>query len=131
MFAKSHAGKFVLRIEDTDSARNVPGSMQAIENDLKWLSIIPDESPSCGGPFGPYSQSERLHIYQAHAEYLLEKESAYRCFCSAERLERLKKTFKSYDNKCRNLTSSEVKMLKEEKLPYCIRLKVLYLYFLY
>jgi glutamyl-tRNA synthetase len=64
LFSKSHGGKFVLRIEDTDQIRLVPDAVVKIENDLQWAGILPDESPSVGGPYGPYKQSERLGLYR-------------------------------------------------------------------
>jgi glutamyl-tRNA synthetase len=64
LFAKSRGGEFILRIEDTDQIRLVPGAVEKIENDLQWAGISPDESPSVGGPYGPYKQSERLGLYR-------------------------------------------------------------------
>jgi len=64
LFAKAHGGKFVLRIEDTDQSRLVPDAVEKIENDLQWAGILPDESPSVCGPYGPYKQSERLGLYR-------------------------------------------------------------------
>lgn len=64
LFAKSHGGKFILRIEDTDQSRQVPDAVEKIESDLQWAGILPDESPSVCGPYGPYKQSERLGLYR-------------------------------------------------------------------
>lgn len=64
LFARSNNGSFILRIEDTDQARSVPGAIEKIENDLLWAGIIPDEDPIRGGPVGPYIQSKRLEIYK-------------------------------------------------------------------
>lgn len=64
LFAKSHGGKFILRIEDTDQSRIVPDAADKFENDLQWVGIVPDESPSIGGPYGPYKQSDRLSLYR-------------------------------------------------------------------
>lgn len=86
LFARRHGGDFLLRIEDTDRARTVPGAVDGIQRALVWAGIEPDEGPSRGGPVGPYSQSERLHLYAAAAEELIKRGAAYRCFCSAERL---------------------------------------------
>lgn len=91
LFAKSQGGQFVLRIEDTDQTRLVPGAMQQLEQDLTWAGLVPDESPSLGGSYGPYVQSERLHLYQGQAQNLLQSGAAYRCFCSERRLEMLRK----------------------------------------
>ncbi|MCL4147339.1 UNVERIFIED_CONTAM: hypothetical protein GTU68_033448, partial [Idotea baltica] len=123
LFAKSHNGKFILRIEDTDTARTIPESIEGIQNDLQWLSLTPDESPNNGGSFGPYVQSERAHLYQKYAEELLQKNSAYKCFCSLDRLRDLRKASLSYDNKCRSLTPEQVEILMKKNVHYCIRLK--------
>ena len=83
IFAKSHKnGKFILRIEDTDQNRLVPNAVAQLENLLQWSQLIPDESPSKGGPHGPYIQSQRLQIYKDSVQILLENGSAYKCFCS-------------------------------------------------
>src|SRR6266478_3116952 len=82
-FAKKSGGKFLLRIEDTDRARSTPESEAAILRALSWVGLGWDEGPDIGGPHGPYRQSERAAIYREHAEILLSRERAYRCFCSA------------------------------------------------
>lgn len=64
LFAKSHGGTFILRIEDTDQSRVVPGALQQLEKDLEWAGIISDEGPSPGGSFGPYVQSKRVNLYK-------------------------------------------------------------------
>jgi len=64
LFARANNGKFILRIEDTDQKRIVPGAAEQLEHDLEWAGIPPDESPLRGGPFGPYTQSQRLHLYK-------------------------------------------------------------------
>lgn len=64
LFAKAHNGRFILRIEDTDQSRLVPGAAQQLEDDLGWAGIEIDEGPNCGGDFGPYAQSHRLKIYE-------------------------------------------------------------------
>lgn len=128
IFARQHNGKFVLRIEDTDQARIMPGSADEIETVLQWAGIGPDESPRLGGPYGPYEQSKRLHLYREHAERLLAEGKAYRCFCSPNRLELLRK-FQArnrertrYDGKCKHLTASEIEeKLAETNNRYVIR----------
>src|SRR5262245_44923565 len=87
-FARRHNGQFVLRIEDTDRQRSTAKSEKAIIDSLRWLGLTWDEGPDIGGPYGPYRQSERGEFYRKHADRLLESGDAYRCFCSAERLER-------------------------------------------
>nr|CAD7456574.1 unnamed protein product [Timema tahoe] len=130
LFAKNHGGTFVLRIEDTDQSRVVPDTVEKLERDLKWAGIVPDESPSVGGQFGPYTQSKRLDIYRAQVNHLLETGAAYPCFCSDTRLGLLKREalrnrqVPRYDNKCRHLSRED----RREKLnrydSYCIRFKL-------
>jgi glutamyl-tRNA synthetase len=90
-FAMQNNGKFILRIEDTDQARSTKESEQAILEAVKWLGIKWHEGPEVEGDFGPYRQSERFDIYKKHAEMLIEKGHAYRCFCTSERLDALRK----------------------------------------
>jgi len=109
LFARHSGGSFVLRIEDTDTARSDASHEKTIMEELKWLGIDWDEGPDRGGPRGPYRQSERLGVYAEHATRLVDKGLAYRCFCSRERLEELKAeqikkgTPPRYDNRCRGL----------------------------
>lgn len=130
LFAKKNNGKFILRIEDTDQKRVKPDSVQNLMSMLKWTDLLPDESPESGGPFAPYIQSERLEIYKEKASILLQSGAAYRCFCSETRLNLLKKEAqlrnlnRGYDNKCRNLTSSEQKQLLSEGKTFTIRFKI-------
>ncbi len=84
LFAKNKGGDFIVRIEDTDTKRNIAnGEASQLEN-LEWLGITPDESPQHGGEFGPYRQTERIDIYNKYVNELLEKGIAYECFCSPE-----------------------------------------------
>ncbi|MEX2319835.1 MAG: glutamate--tRNA ligase family protein, partial [Saccharospirillum sp.] len=104
-FAKSQGGEFILRIEDTDQVRSTPESEAAILNSLNWLGLSWDEGPDCGGPHGPYRQSDRKAIYQDHAETLLENGHAFHCFCTAERLDEMRKHqqeqgLSGYDGHC-------------------------------
>src|SRR3989344_877944 len=85
VFAKKNDGQFLIRIEDTDRARLVPGSEKRILSSLDWLGIPYDEGPDLGGPHAPYRQSERLEVYKKHAEELIEKNHAYYCFCTTDR----------------------------------------------
>lgn len=118
IFAHQNNGKFILRIEDTDQSRVIPGAEKEIEDILEWANLCPDESPRLGGPFGPYRQSTRIELYRQHAERLLDDGLAYRCFCSQTRLELLRRYQAKnrqkihYDRHCRNLTSREI----QEKL---------------
>lgn len=130
LFAKSMKGDFILRIDDTDVDRFVKNSVDDIIRSLKWLSINWNEGPKVGGPFAPYYQSKRLHIYNKYADELVKKGRAYYCFCTPARLEILKRTqiaqgivATKYDGRCRNLTEREVKNLKKSKKYYVIRFK--------
>jgi glutamyl-tRNA synthetase len=113
VFAKKHGGKFVLRIEDTDRARSTRESEEAILRALRWVGLGWDEGPDVGGPHGPYRQSERGELYQREAKVLLDKGAAYRCFCTAERIEGLRLEqrkqgkFIGYDGHCRGLERAE------------------------
>jgi glutamyl-tRNA synthetase len=94
-FARAHGGQFLLRIEDTDQSRSTPESEQAILDSLRWLGLSWDEGPDVGGPHGPYRQSERVVIYQQHAEQLLAAGYAFRCFRTPEELEALRESKRS------------------------------------
>ncbi|KAJ4305759.1 Glutamate--tRNA ligase mitochondrial [Kalmusia sp. IMI 367209] len=89
LLAKATGGQFLLRIEDTDQKRTVPDAESRLFRDLRWAGLEWDEGPEVGGPYGPYKQSERSELYQQHAHKLLDNGHAYRCFCSAERLNAL------------------------------------------
>ena len=130
-FARSQGGKFLLRIEDTDQERYSDASLQDLYDTLAWLGVDWDEGPLKGGPCGPYVQSERFEIYREYAERLVEQGQAYRCFCTAERLEalreeqqRTKSSEQGYDRHCRHLTSEQVAELQAAGIPSVIRLKV-------
>lgn len=129
VFAKKNRGKYIIRIEDTDRARFSEESEDGILKYLKWLSLDWDEGPDIGGEYGPYKQSEREYI--KYANQLLEKGTAYRCFCSSGRLQKLRdrqrglKLAPGYDGKCRNLSKEEIEKNLSEGVPYTIRLKVL------
>ncbi|EKD80096.1 MAG: hypothetical protein ACD_40C00206G0003 [uncultured bacterium] len=128
--ARQNKGQFIVRIEDTDRARFVEGAVDIIFDALKWLGLTHDEGPDIGGPHAPYTQSERLPIYQEYAQKLVDKEQAYYCFCTKERLEQVrtgalaKKELPRYDRHCRHLPESEVQKNLSAKLPHVIRLKV-------
>ncbi len=113
LFARHHGGKFIVRVEDTDQNRLVPGATDAVLEALDWLEIQWDEGPRVGGSYGPYFQSERLEIYQKLADELMDRERAYRCYCSEERLKEMReaqsraKQAIGYDRHCRNLSKDE------------------------
>ncbi len=131
LFARSRGGVFVLRIEDTDRERFRADAMQDIYDTFRWLGIAWDEGPDKGGPCGPYVQSERREIYRRKTEELLARGAAYKCFCTAERLERLREEQAArkaertgYDRHCRSLTAAEVAALEAQGKPFVVRLKV-------
>ena len=130
LFARHTGGTFILRIEDTDQDRVVPGSLEAIYESLRWLGLTWDEGPEVGGPFGPYFQSERLPIYRTYAEQLIASGHAYRCFCTEERLARLRAAQEArkepprYDRFCRSLPAAEVAGRVRAGEPHVIRLAV-------
>jgi glutamyl-tRNA synthetase len=130
LFATKNNGKLVLRIEDTDQERIIPGSIENLISTLKVMGIHYHEGPDQGGAFAPYVQSKRVKIYRQHARSLIENGSAYYCFCSEERLsalreEQLKQNLQTkYDGKCRNLPSSVAKNKISARESYVIRLKM-------
>ena len=129
-FARSHGGQFILRIEDTDRVRSTAASEQAILDSLRWLGLDWDEGPDAGGPHGPYRQRERGDIYRKHADQLLEKDHAFRCFCSSERLDTLraeqmaKQQPVGYDGHCLHLTSADIAARLAANQPHVVRMKV-------
>ena len=130
LFARRHQGTFVLRIEDTDLERSTDASIDRIVEDLKWLGIIWDEGPDQDGPEGPYRQSQRLFIYREFADRLFQEGKSYKCFCSEERLEKLRKEQLSkrrmprYDGRCRSLTQGEIAEMESSGLHPVLRFQV-------
>src|SRR5579862_8882427 len=128
VIADANNGIFILRIEDTDQQRVVPGAIEEIIGALQWLGVNPDEGPNIGGKYGPYLQSERLPIYQIAAKWLVAKGNAYHCFCTAERLQELRKQqelqgqMPMYDRHCRNLSPTEVELRMSHGEKSVIRL---------
>jgi glutamyl-tRNA synthetase len=95
LFAKKHGGDFILRIEDTDKTREVEGAIDYITKSLKWLGFVPDESPSVGGNYGPYKQSDRLDIYKKYAHDLVNTGHAYYAFDTPEGLDVMRTKYES------------------------------------
>lgn len=133
LFARQQGGVFILRIEDTDLARYVPGAEEYIVEALQWLGLIPDEGPGFGGAYGPYRQSERRPIYQARVQELIATGRAYYAFDTPEELnaQRSKDNAFAYNSYTRlhlrnslTMPPEEVKRLLEEGAPYVIRLRV-------
>lgn len=129
LIARQTGGQFILRIEDTDQKRYYPGAEEELIHSLRWLGLNWDEGPDVGGPYGPYHQSERREIYQAHARYLIEQGHAYYCFCTPERLEKVRqeqqkrKETPLYDGTCRRLDPDEAARRVANGERYVIRFK--------
>ena len=129
-FAKQRGGEFVLRIEDTDTARSTAASESAILDSLHWLGLHWDEGPGIGGPHAPYRQSERSAIYREHADRLVSEGHAFRCFCTPARLEAMREAQKAagqrpgYDGLCLRLSSAECETKLTAGEPFVIRMKV-------
>jgi len=128
LFATSQGGALLLRLEDTDRARLVPGAADALYDFIEWAGIRVDEGPQQGGGCGPYVQSERTHLYREHADRLLQTGAAYRCFCSPLRLEMLRKRASSsglpfrYDRECFEMDEARVQELVGKGAPHTVRL---------
>jgi glutamyl-tRNA synthetase len=122
LFARKNKGKFVFRIEDTDRARTVPGAVENLIETLKWAGLDYDE--------GPYIQSQRTDLYKKYADELLKLGAAYQCFCSAERLEQMRreqethKLAPKYDRHCTKLSAAEKEKLLAQKTPFVVRQKI-------
>jgi glutamyl-tRNA synthetase len=130
LFARQRGGRFVLRIEDTDRTRFVASSEQMIFDALKWVGLTWDEGPDCGGPYGPYRQSERSEIYREHVEILLANGTAYRSFETADELEAMRqaqiaaKQPPRYNGAHRELSQAQIDAYLAEGRAYTVRLKV-------
>ena len=143
LFAKHNSGDFILRIEDTDVKRTVPGAMEDILDVLNKMGLKWDEGEKIGASASArfrgirakalsptYIQSQRLDIYKKHADELIENKKAYYCFCSPERLKKMREEQQArkeppqYDGRCRNLKEEEVNKFLEEGRPRVIRLKI-------
>jgi glutamyl-tRNA synthetase len=138
LFAKKNQGTFIIRVEDTDQTRFVPGAQDYIMDAMKWCGIMPTEGPGIGGSYGPYVQSERKELYKPYAEQLIENEKAYYAFDSSEELEQMREKAKqmgmpNWQYNCVTRTSlrnsltlpkDEVKLLLDQGAPYVIRMKM-------
>lgn len=137
LFARKHGGDFLLRIEDTDQNRFVPGAEEYIIESLKWCGLVPDEGVGFGGDLGPYRQSERKPMYKKYADFLIENGFAYYAFDTAEELDELRKTAEaqkevfSYDLHTRvglknslTLSPEEVTARLQSGESYVIRFKM-------
>lgn len=130
LWARHTGGTFVLRVEDTDQAREVDNGLELIMDSLRFLGLDWDEGPDVGGPYGPYRQSERLPIYTQQAEQLLAKGAAYYCYCTPKRLEQMRQEQQArgestrYDYKCRYLSPAERAAHERAGDPKVVRLAV-------
>ncbi len=138
LFAKQHAGDFILRIEDTDQTRYVEGAEEYIYDCLEWCVLIPDESPKHGGEYGPYRQSERKENYRQYAEQLVASGHAYYAFDTPVDLDKMRTELKTeenpspqYDHSVRmmmknslTISEEETKKLLQENTPHVIRIKM-------
>jgi glutamyl-tRNA synthetase len=127
LFARNEGGSFILRIEDTDRERNTVEAVHHIIDGMKWLGMDWDEGPEVGGDHGPYTQLERLDIYHQYAQTLLDKGSAYYCYCTPEELDEKRKLAMKrhlppkYDRRCRSLSDGECKTFEGEGKRKVIR----------
>src|SRR3984893_8140430 len=130
LYSRQRGGQFVLRIEDTDRTRFVATSEQMIFDSLRWLGLSWNEGPDVGGPCGPYRQSERTAIYREHADLLLANGTAYRCFCTAEELEAVRKQQMAaklpprYAGTCRHLGAATADANLASGKPFVVRMAV-------
>lgn len=138
LFAKKNNGTFIIRIEDTDQTRFVPGAQEYILDALKWCGILPTEGPGIGGDFGPYVQSERKEMYKPYAEQLVENDKAYYAFDTPEELDKVREQAKEmgmpnwqYNSVTRSSLKNSLTLPADEvakKLaagePYVIRMKM-------
>ena len=127
LFARHHGGQFILRIEDTDQKRYVADSVTNLMENLRWLGLDWDEGPDIGGPYGPYTQTERAALYRRWADWLVDNGHAYHCYCTAERLEAMRaeqtanKQPPGYDRHCRYLNAAERAAIEAAGTPFVIR----------
>ena len=131
LFARGKGGKFILRLEDTDQTRSDAQYIKNLYDTFSWLKFHWDEGPDLGGPCAPYVQSERMPLYANHARELVEKGMAYYCFCSAERINKVRQereeahsSESGYDRHCRNIAASEAKRRVDSGEAHTIRLKI-------
>ncbi len=138
LYAFRHGGQFVLRIEDTDQSRLVPGAVEKLIRALDWAGVDIDEGPYVSddgtvkerGEFGPYTQSERLPLYKKYADQLISDGHAYYCFCSSERLTEVRQSQtlmrqpEMYDKHCRNIDPAEAKKRVDAGESHVIRMKM-------
>ena len=127
LYARHTGGQFILRIEDTDLERTVEGAVEDLVNGFAWLGMDVDEGPVIGGPYGPYFQVQRKGLYQHYASQLIETGHAYRCYCTPERLNQMRKEQEAqklpprYDRRCRYLSDEQRAANDAAGLPWVVR----------
>src|SRR5216110_2137535 len=127
LYARHSGGQFILRIEDTDTARTVEGAVDDFIEGIAWLGMDIDEGPAIGGPYAPYFQVQRKALYQQYANQLIESGHAYRCYCTTERLDAMRKEQEAqklpprYDRRCRYLTTQERAANDAAGIPWTVR----------
>ncbi|MGO4273447.1 glutamate--tRNA ligase, partial [Paenibacillus sp. TAF58] len=130
LLARRHGGAFVVRFEDTDQTRHKESGIEDQLNGLRWLGLEWDESVDIGGPYGPYRQMERLDIYKAYLDQLVQSGHAYHCYCSEADLEQERADQEArgemggYSGKCRNLTPEQIAAFQGEGRKPSIRFRV-------
>jgi glutamyl-tRNA synthetase len=131
MYARRYHGQFILRVEDTDLKRTREGAIKDIMRSLKWLGIDWDEGPDIGGRYGPYVQTQRAPLYQEWANWLVEQDHAYKCFCTPEELAERRserqnrgESIIGYDRRCRIMTPAESANRLSSEQDYTIRFKM-------
>ena len=124
LYARRHGGQFILRIEDTDQKRSVPGSVEQILAAFDWLGMDIDEGPRCGGDYAPYVQSQRLALYQEWAHWLVEQGHAYRCFATPDELAEMRKAGRGYDRRYRDFPPDKAEQLLAQGQAHVIRFKM-------
>ena len=131
LFARRHGGSFMIRVEDTDQSRRTEGAVEAMLDSLRWVGLDWDEGPDIGGPVAPYVQSERLPLYHEVTHNLVEAGHAYRCYCTPERLNRVRRDQEEsgadtigYDRHCLDMSATEAERLESEGHSPVIRFRM-------
>ncbi len=131
LFARRHDGDFIIRVEDTDQGRRAAGAVESMLESLSWIGLDWDEGPDIGGQFAPYTQSERLDLYQDAAQRLLSAGRAYRCFCAPERLDNLRHAQQTrgessigYDRHCAFMSDTRQRELDAKGAEYVVRFRM-------
>ena len=131
LLARRHGGSFLIRVEDTDQRRRTEGAVEAMLDSLRWVGLDWDEGPDVGGPCGPYTQSERLDLYHSEVDRLIALGNAYRCFCTPERLDRLRTDQQArgedrigYDRRCLGMSESQQSRLIDDGHKPVVRIRM-------